>query len=138
MSTWSHSQTNPGAHTDITDGSPGTPANVSLLGAAVALVLGTLGFAVPLAALACRSVMVGLAQPLAPPTRMVIGVGWWWVLAAVLIAGGLLAKEGRVGQRWALLINASALVLGTILAAMALLAVIMPLISVGNSLAGPM
>ncbi|MEK6701027.1 MAG: hypothetical protein AABZ53_02110 [Planctomycetota bacterium] len=137
MSTWAHSETHLGTHPAIADGSPGTRANVSLLGAAVAIVLGTLGFAVPLAALACRSVMVGLAQPLAPPTRMVIGFGWWWVLAAVLIAGGLLAKEYRVGQRRALLINASALVLGTILAAMALLAVIMPLISVGNSLTGP-
>lgn len=108
-----------------------------MLGAAVALVLSTLGFAVPLAAWACQRVSVGLALALAPPTRMVIGVGWWWVLAAVLIAGGLLAKERRVGPRWALRINAAVLVLGTILAAMALLAVAMPLISVGNSLAGP-
>lgn len=109
--------------------------NAAALGAAMSIALGGLGFVVPLAAAACKGVMEGMELPLGVPTRAVIWVGGWWIVAAVIVAGGLLAKERLLSQRWKVMVNAAALLLVIAVTALALLVVIMPLISVGNSLA---
>lgn len=109
--------------------------NAALLGAALSVVLGGLGFVVPLAAAACKGVMEGMELPLGVPTRAVIGIGGWWIVAAVLVAGGLLAKERALSKRWTVMVNAAVLLLVVAVTALAVVAVIMPLIRVGNSLA---
>ena len=108
--------------------------NSALFGAAVALALGGLGVVVPLTAAACQGVMKGLAQPLPPPTRMVISVGWWWIAVAVAIVASLYAVERAVGNRRAAPMHAAMLLLIALVAATALLAVVMPLLSMGRSL----
>ena len=117
-------------------GDRGAAVNGALLGAAVAVTLAALGFCLPLVTQACRGVMGGLALPLAVPTQGVVAIGWWWMVGgAVVVAGGLVAKEWFVGRRAALAINAAALALSVVVAALAVLAVVMLLISMGESLA---
>lgn len=113
---------------------PQTPASAALLGATVATALSVLGVAVPLTALACKRVMVGLELPMPKPTIMVTDIGAWWLVIAVALSAVLIAKERFIGRRRALAVNIAAFILTALVSIAMLLAVVMPLLSLGRSL----
>lgn len=109
------------------------------LGAAVGIVIALFGISVPLAAIACEKVMRALDAVMAPPTFAVTSVHpIIYVLIAAIIAGLLMGKERvlRSLPGTAIAVNVSTAVIATLLGAAMLVAVIMPLIIIGKSIAG--
>ncbi len=107
------------------------------LGAAMGIVIALFGISVPLAAIACEKVMRGLDAVMAPPTLAVTSVHpIVFLLMAAVIAGLLLGKERVLRSRAAIAVNVSTAVLATVIGVGMLVAVIMPLIMIGKSIAG--
>ena len=107
------------------------------LGAAMGIVIALFGISVPLAAIACEKVMRAVDAVMAPPTVAVTSVHpIVFLLLAAVIAGLLLGKERVLRSRAAIAVNVSAAVIATLLGAAMLVAVIMPLIMIGKSIAG--
>jgi hypothetical protein len=103
------------------------------LGAAMGIVIALFGISVPLAAIACEKVMRAMDAVMAPPTFAVTSVHpIVFLLMSAVIAGLLLGKESMLRSRAAIAVNISTAVIATGM----LVAVIMPLIMIGKSIAG--
>jgi hypothetical protein len=107
------------------------------LGAAMGIVIAMFGVSVPLAAIACERVMRGLDAAMAPPTFAVTSVHpILFLLMALVSAGLLLGKEPLLRSRAAIAVNVSVAVIGTVIGVGMLVVVIVPLIKIGESIAG--
>ena len=107
------------------------------LGAAMGIVIAMFGVSVPLAAIACEKVMLALDTVMAPPTMAVTSVHpIMFLLMAGTIAGLLMGKERLLRTRAAIAVNVSTAVIATLIGVGMLVAVIMPLIMIGKSIAG--
>jgi hypothetical protein len=107
------------------------------LGAAMGIVIALFGVSVPLAAIACVKVMNAMDAVMAPPTLAVTSVHpILFLLMAAVIAGLLLGKERLLRSRAAIAVNVSTAVIATLLGVGMLVAVIMPLIMIGQSILG--
>jgi hypothetical protein len=101
------------------------------LGAAMGIVIALFGISVPLAAIACERMMR------APPTLAVTSVHpMLFLLLALVLAGLLLGKERLLQSRAATAVNISTAIIATLIGVAMLVAVIMPLIMIGKSIAG--
>lgn len=108
-----------------------------MLGAAIGMVIALFGISVPLAAIACGTIMRAVDAVMAPPTMAVTSVHpiFFLLLSAVLV-GLLLGKERVLQSRAAIAVNVSMAVVATVVGVGMLLAVIMPLIMIGRSISG--
>ena len=107
------------------------------LGAAIGVVIAMFGISVPLAAIACEKVMLAVDAVMAPPTLAVTSVSpILFLLVAATIAGVLLGKERLLRTRAAIAVNVTTAVIATLVGVGMLVAVIMPLIMIGKSIAG--
>lgn len=69
------------------------------------------------------------------PTRLVTGVSLWvWVATAAVLVAVLIAAERGLGPRGAMAVSAAALVLSVVGCLGALVGVVAPLLSIGESL----
>jgi hypothetical protein len=115
----------------------GVRARSLTLGAAMGIVISLFGVSVPLAAIACETVMRALDAAMAPPTFAVTSIHpILFLLMTGVIAGLLLGKERVLRPRAAIAVNVSAAVIATVIGVGMLVAVIMPLIMIGKSIAG--
>jgi hypothetical protein len=107
------------------------------LGAAMGIVIALFGISVPLAAIACEKIMRALEANMAPPTLAVTSVHpILYLLIAAAVAGLLLGKERVLRARAAIAVNVSTAVIATLIGVAMLVAVTMPLIMLGRSIAG--
>ena len=107
------------------------------LGAAMGIVITLFGVSVPLAAIACEKIMHAVDANMAPPTLAVTSVHpILFLLMTAVIAGLLLGKERLLRSRAAIAVNVSTAVIATVIGVGMLVAVIMPLIMIGKSIAG--
>jgi hypothetical protein len=118
-------------------GERGEWARSLTLGAAMGIVIALFGISVPLAAIACEKVMRALDAAMAPPTLAVTRVHpSLYLLMTVVIAGLLLGKERLLRSPAAIAVNVSTAIFATVIGVGMLVVVIMPLIMIGESLAG--
>jgi hypothetical protein len=107
------------------------------LGAAMGIVIALFGVSVPLAAIACEKVMRAFDAVMAPPTLAVTSVHpALFLLMTAVIAGLLLGKERLLQSRAAIAVNVSTAIIATVIGVGMLVVVIMPLIKIGESIAG--
>lgn len=112
-----------------------TTAQGVLLGGAIVAVVSGFGVGLPLVSPACASVVSGLGAAMSQPTRLVTGVSpWVWVATAAVLVAVLIAAERGLGPRGAMAVSGAVLVLSVVGCLGALVVVVAPLLSIGESL----